>query len=166
MKILVVDDKVIHRESAAETLPNHELTIVSSFDEAMDLLFEIQDICKIPLQFEAVLTDMLMPMSRSTLAQGIYRHGELVSYGFIIALKAAMRGAKYVAMVTDVNHHYSAISAALDYLGSAYYSGREDVFYINGAKVKFVHAPFVKPENDEKKEWRKDWGRVLADLLK
>jgi CheY-like chemotaxis protein len=198
MKILVIDDKELHRNSAEKTLTSHEVTIVSSFDEAMDLMakkIDIQNVQQllaeggfaekpeptdkerwsaywkavndaekksiIPFPFEVVLTDMMMPMSRSTLAPGIFNPREQVPYGFVIALKAAGCGAKFVAMVTDVNHHKGAMSAAIDHLGSAYYhEGRIKTFTVNDAKVAFIHAPFCKDRES------KDWGQVLADLTK
>lgn len=197
MKILVIDDKQIHRDSAEKTLEGHEVTIVSSFDEAMDLMakkIDIENVQRllaeegfaekpeptdkerwnaywkavdsaekksiIPFKFEVVLTDMMMPMSRSTLARDAFKRDEQVPYGFVIALKAAGCGAKFVAMVTDVNHHRGAMSAAIDHLGSAYYqTGWINTFTVNDAKVAFVHAPFCNNES-------KDWGQVLADLVK
>lgn len=100
----------------------------------------------IPLPFEAVLVDMMMPMSFEKLGpSAVCTRGEQVPYGFVLALKAAERGAKFVAMVTDTNHHNSPMSAALDYLGDAYYrDGFKPNFEINGARVMFVHAPFVE----------------------
>ena len=196
MKILVIEDKEIHQRSAEETLSDHEVTIVESFDEAMNLMKEME-----AFPFEAVLTDMMMPMSDKTLGPGVYKHGEQVPYGFIIALRAALCGAKYVAMVTDANHHQGAMSAALDQLGPMYYQWphaseyedyRPKMFNINGAKVVFVHTPFIVRQKDEVCEQceagvkmsqdscgrcdgtghegeqteLKDWGKVLADLTK
>lgn len=139
MRILVIEDKEAHRKSAEETLAGHEITIVDSFDKAMDLL------SKDSTPFEAVLTDMMMPMSRQTLAPGVFNPSEQVPYGFILALKATLCGAKFVAMVTDTNHHQGAMSAAIDHLGQAYYrNGFKPNFVVNGAKVMFVHTPFVE----------------------
>lgn len=92
--------------------------------------------------FEVVLTDMNMPMSHQTLAPGVFKREE-VPYGFVLALRAAQIGVKYIAMVTDTNHHKGAMSAALDHLGSAYYSSKEKPIEMNGAKVLFLHAPFL-----------------------
>ena len=222
MRILVVDDKQMHRESARETLADHELTIVSSFDEVMDYLVEkideekrsrllaeagladkkdskdeaerkiywekykeLRAQCVIPFGFDAVLTDMMMPMSRRTLGPGIYNPDEQVPYGFVIALKAAARGAKLVALVTDVNHHQGAMSAAIDHLYEV---------AVNGAKALFLHARFVedvvsdapcescngsgrdryevcwrckgaKVLAEQKVYKRKDWGAALRTLL-
>ncbi|QQS15762.1 MAG: hypothetical protein IPK84_00120 [Candidatus Moraniibacteriota bacterium] len=181
MRILVIEDKQSHRESAKETLSAHELTIVKSFDEAMELMSQKIDkdnvqrllveagfptmpdskdkerwsaywkahdeagaMSVIPFPFEVVLTDMMMPMSRKTLAPGVFNSGEQVPYGFIIALKATLCGAKFVAMVTETNHHQGAMSAAIDHIGDAYYHGFKPNFVVNGARVMFVHTPFVE----------------------
>jgi CheY-like chemotaxis protein len=215
MKILVVEDKEKHRKSAEETLAGHEVTIVGSFNEAMNLLkrkidnenvkrllleaghptknpyyedgakqkiyeealFEAKEKSTIPFPFTVVLTDMMMPMSRETLAPGVYKPDELVPYGFIIALMAARAGAKFVAVVTDTNHHESAISAATDYLAPSYYRWWHNLhaeeagdapktFNINDARVVYVHAPFIdeKRANWSDEVYAKDWARVLADL--
>jgi CheY-like chemotaxis protein len=187
MRILVVEDKEVHRKAAEETLADHEVTIVYSFDKAMDIMSEDPE----PFAFEAVLTDMMMPMCKTTLIPEVFNPSEQVPYGFVIALRAALRGAKFVAMVTDTNHHYGAMSAAIDYLGRAYYKdGSKPNFVVNGAKCTFVHAPFIRdvvgvceecegtgsqPSDGRKclycegtgektRYERKDWGRVLRDL--
>lgn len=222
MKILVIEDSELHRMSAAQSLANHEVTIVKSYDEAMELMDEKIDKAKrdrllveagfksqpesskdekwraywdarkkassesaIPFDFEVVLTDMMLPMSEDTLAPGVWRRDEQVPYGFVIALRATTRGAKYVAMLTDTNHHQSAMSASLDKLGgtSYYKAGFRPNFEINGAKAMFVHSPFRRVDNTtcdkchgEKgskgcykcdasgKAAGKDWGQVLKDL--
>lgn len=181
MRILVIEDKELHRKAAETTLSGHEVTIIKSFDEAMKLMeqeidkenvqrllaeagfltkpdsndrerwnayLETRDEANaksvIPFPFDVVMTDMMMPMSMRTLAPGIFNSGEQVPYGFIITLKATMCGAKFVAMVTDTNHHQGAMSAAIDHLSEAYYQdGFSPNFVVNGAKVMFVHAPFV-----------------------
>lgn len=180
MKILVVEDKQMHRDAALETLAGHDVTVVRGFDEAMKLLqpwttdeatvdrllveagfpeapgrgSERIDAymtakkaayaqARVGFSFDAVLTDMMMPMSRDKLAPGIFRSQEQVAYGFIIALRAAQCGAKFVAMLTDTNHHQGAMSAALDHLSGPSYQGCWPL-QIDGAKVVFVHAPFIK----------------------
>lgn len=141
MKILVIEDKEMHQQSARETLVGHDVTIVESFDKAMELMCEWNT-----FPYEVVLTDMMMPMSEKTLVSEAFNPSEQVPYGFVIALKAALRGAKFVAMVTDTNHHMGAMSAAIDHFGCGTYytNGCKPNFVINGAKVVFVHAPFVE----------------------
>lgn len=173
MKVLVIEDTKRHQESARETLSDHELTIVTSFDEAIEaldtqydearieqlkaesglaygddgyreMLSEVTSQCTLPLPWDVVLTDMMMPMSKANLAPSVHNHRELIPYGFIIALRAAEAGAKLVAVVTDVNHHMGAISAAMDNLSSPSYHGCPNRFTINGAKCAFVHTPFSR----------------------
>lgn len=165
MRILVIEDSVKHQDAARETMLDHELTIASTYDEAVELLTEYgpedRELIRrhslpkgetIPLPFDVVLIDMMMPMGgRETLAPGIYHPTDQVPYGFVLALRAAARGAKYVAMVTDTNHHQSAMSAALDLISGAYYrEGCRPNFEINGAKVMFVHAPFLEDKVGQK----------------
>lgn len=196
MKILIVEDKQIHRDSAVTTLKGNTLTIVGSYGEGMKALKrntdyqlyeklcldsrhgqrpnsgsveqksawdkqdrELVERATTYPDFDAVLVDMMMPMDRDTLAPGVFNHNEQVPYGFVLALRACQAGAKFVAMVTDTNHHKGALSAALDNLGSCYYSWFEDLFEINGARSLFIHAPFVEDGD------AKDWGRVLEHLV-
>ncbi|TAK04229.1 hypothetical protein EPO34_03730 [Patescibacteria group bacterium] len=146
MKILVIEDKEIHQNSARETLQGHDVTIVGSYDEAVKAIREPYP--SKPLEFDAVLTDMNLPMSKETLTPDVFKADEQVPYGLVLALMAAHRGAKFVAMVTDTNHHKGAMSAALDCLGPSYYTdeyseGMIKRFEINGCKAVFVHAPFL-----------------------
>jgi len=210
-------------------LAGHELTIVKSFDEAMEIMKEKIDKEKlqgllaeagfseepnsedkkqwkayqdardaawenaiIPLPFEVVLTDMMMPMCHTNLMCELFNPKEEVPYGFVLALKAAERGAKFVAMVTDTNHHNGAMSAALDNLSRPYYEdGCKPNFTINNARVAFLHAPMIAVQGTvcphcagkcnchgkcqgkngkcyqcrgTKLEAGKNWGRVLKDL--
>ncbi|MEK7619803.1 MAG: hypothetical protein AAB413_01010 [Patescibacteria group bacterium] len=202
MRILVIDDKQNHRDSATETLKGHEVSVASSYDEATRLMEPAYDeaieekhlrdagvtkqnpafvntdegkerwkaywaarksahsAAEIPFPFEVVLTDMMMPMGDWNTLRDACDPSQQIPYGFVLALRAAQRGAKWVAMVTDTNHHKGAMSAAIDCIGDSYYSGKEADFQINGAKVRFVHAPFCEDGIS------KDWGRVLADLVK
>lgn len=154
MKILVIEDKQMHQDSARETLKGHDVTIVGSYDQAIKALNRRDAKYNLlPLEYEVVLTDMNMPMCKQALTNDVFNPVEQVPYGFVLALMSAHRGAKYVAMVTDTNHHKGAMSAALDELSPSYYAWHHDskyvsdnptVFNINGAKVVFVHTPFVE----------------------
>ncbi len=142
MKILVVEDKEMHQNSARETLSGHEVTIIDTFTTAMEKMDKNN--------YDAVLTDMMLPMSNSNrlLTEESFKKEDEVPYGFIIALKAAACEAKYVAVVTDANHHHDAMSAALHYIGLPYGYGtfggeKQQIFHVNGARVTFAHAPLV-----------------------
>lgn len=163
MKILIIEDSLKHQDSARQTLVGHDVTIIGSFKEAKKHLSTYGT-----FPYDVVMTDMNMPMNRDDLADGVWNPSELVPYGLILALRAAKCGAKYVAMVTDTNHHKNAMSNALDLISKPYFEAYEDSispnFIINGAKCMFVHAPCLKGQDDPAKNG-KDWGRVLKHLL-
>ncbi len=151
MKVLVIEDKLMHQNSARETLAGHDLTVVDSFAKAIEVLTKEK--------FEAVLTDMNLPMSKMALHDEAFNPSEQVSYGFVLALLAAKHGAKYIAMLTDTNHHKGAMSAAIDCIAPTYYewgeggmhAGKPTVFHINDATAVFVHTPFLEdflPDSD------------------
>ena len=128
MKVLVIDDTKRHRVSAAQifTGPEYELTIASSYDEAVKLL-EVEysgggidkngfAIKKKELPYwDAVLCDLLMPASGECCAS-CSLVGVEMPVGWSLALVAARRGAKFVAVVTDKDHHQPPASAMLDRL--------------------------------------------------
>ncbi len=65
--------------------------------------------------FDAVLTDLLVPASRQAQGdEGQRLVGQEMPLGSIIALLAISNGVKRVAVVTDMNHHNHPASAALD----------------------------------------------------
>ena len=157
MKILVIDDTLVHRMAAQQTLAGNDLTVASSYDESVKLLDRER--------YEAVLTDLLMPAGRE--AQGPHGDpfvGQLMPVGFALALHAVLRGAKYVAVVSATNHHDHPASAMLDRLDRAYWHDAQSRprFVVNGAAVGFFHHPAVTVEGQGE---GKDWGKVLRALL-
>jgi len=162
MKVLVIDDTPKHQHSAIETLTSHDVTVAKSYNEAIDLLIPKNN-------FEAVLTDLMMPMSERTICDEEYYCAEEIAYGFVLALRAAAADAKYIAVVTDKNHHMDALSAALDRIGGFDKDGKEKwncnwayhlnpIFTINNAKAFFVHAPLIEDTR------AKNWGEILKNL--
>jgi len=191
MRILVIDDAQKHLDAALETLNGHNVTICSSYDEAM--ITELkekyvdaegntcskweEDAVKIPY-WDAVLCDLLMPVGERTHGQSKRRCvGEEMPLGFCLALTAAIRGAKYVAIATDTNHHDHPASAMLDTLDG-------HIFQIDGAKVIMTNRlEFTCPQDEEcsncdmrkygcnqescqTARGGKDWGKLLDRLLK
>lgn len=111
--ILVVDDSAENRAQAREQLIstplpyNFELRIVGTYADAMRFIRD-ED-------WDVVLTDLYLPVStfhKAFSVEGV-QVGQLVPYGFLIALQAARKGAQ-VAVVTDANHHQDYFSAAFD----------------------------------------------------
>ncbi len=143
LKVLVVDDTMANRQSAQEQLGDeYQLTIASGFDEAMEALGKET--------FDVALLDLHLPMSAKTLSNEAFHLGELVPYGLLLMLEAGHCGAKHIAIVTDLNHHADAFSAAFDL-----FRGKE--ILLGQGKVKLMHAPM--------KDGVKDWAKALEDLL-
>lgn len=142
LSILVIDDTPKHITSAREGLAGHRLTTVTGYQEAMDILEKHK--------FDVVLTDLHLPMSSRTLGPEAFKLGELVPYGILLMIEAARQGAKFVAVVTDLNHHADPFSAAFDH-----YS-RFSV-QIEGAKVSMLHARLGR-------DGAKDWKDALEEL--
>lgn len=148
MKILVIDDSSIHLEAARKTLVGHDITLCDSHDEAIELL---------TCNWDAVLCDLMMPAGEN--AQGSKGQkfiGEEMAVGWSLALTAASRGAKYVAVATDTNHHNHPASAMLDGI-------RNHMFSVDGARMLMTNnLIFVDVEGEE----GKDWGDILDQLVK
>lgn len=124
---------------------------------------QAKDVCRPPV-YDAVLCDLLMPAGKDRQGPiGDKFVGKEIPVGFSLALLAALRGAKYVAVVSATNHHEHPASAMLDRLsGSGGYWDDEEskpLFTINGATVGFFPYP-------ECKNGGKDWGKVLAVLMR
>lgn len=151
MKILVIDDSPLHHASARQTLGGHEVTIASTYDEAHRLLNGVTEgfTHESGQSFEAVLSDLLMPASEMTMGpEGEKYVGQEMPVGFALSLMAALNGAKYVAVVTDTNHHDHPASAMLDAFASRCPHehgtvGRPPRFVINEAKVGYYHSPMT-----------------------
>ncbi len=133
MKVLVIDDAQIHLQSAMQTLVGHDVTVCSTHEKAVELLhldrFAMREKdCNDPY-WDAVLCDLLMPVGRMEQAEeGLRLVGQEMSVGWSLALSAAKKGAKFVAVVTDISHHYHPASAMLDYFN-------RHIFAIDGARV-------------------------------
>lgn len=158
MNILVVDDSVNHQKTAKQVLgAKYNLTVVGSYDEALELLAQKRDREKFALlrdqykeqgvedyfekakaesllpYWDVVLCDLLMPAgSNAQGSKGLKYVGQEMPVGWSFAITAALRGAKYVAVVTDMNHHDHPASAMLD-------SMSDTVFDLHGAKALFTN---------------------------
>lgn len=152
MKVLVVDDKVLHLQGAREQLVGHDLVTTDSYEEAIGLLAEDTDL-------EVLLSDLLMPAEPYALGtEGLKYLGHEMPIGLVLALRAALVGVKMVAVITDANHHNHPMSAALDWITPAYWtSDKANVLNVNGSRVLIAHAGL-----DE--HGRKNWQAAL-DVL-
>lgn len=159
MKILVIDDMQVHLAAALQTLAGHDVTVCGSHEEAYQLLGtqyasnrkalqeqyeregmdgydayqKAQAETKLPY-WDAVLSDLLMPAgSMDQGNKGMEYVGKEMAVGWSLALLAARMGAKYVAVVTDMNHHNHPASAMLD-------AFNRHIFSIDGAKVLMTNS--------------------------
>lgn len=105
-----------------------------------------------PQLFDVVLSDLLMPASKMTMAEkGLQYVGQEMPVGFALSLMAAIQGAKYVAVVTATNHHHHPASAMLDPFASRCPNecdrvGMPPRFVINEARVGYYHSPMTPVE--------------------
>ena len=142
-RILVIDDTAANLVSAKKSLAGHHLTVADGYSSAMALLAE--------QEFDVVLTDLYMPMISQTLSEKAFELGRLVPYGFILMCEAARRGAKFVAIVTDLGHHDDHFSAAFDHFQGISLT-------IESAKTMMLHARLTEGGT-------KDWNHSLETLL-
>ena len=107
MRILVYDDSEINLKIAeAQFSSLHDLKTVSTYDEAQQTLLQE------PL-FDVALIDLLVPCSGQALADKS-QGGKELPVGIFIGLLAAKKGARFVAVFTDLNHHKHPASACFD----------------------------------------------------
>lgn len=163
--ILVIDDNSNHLATAQQTLADsHFVTYCATHEEAVELLrpkydYEQQKLLmdKYKAQglgfkeyyrrtkdesrlayWDVVLTDLLMPAG--PMMQGAVGRqfvGQEMAVGWALALEAARCGAKYVAVVSDANHHDHPASAMLDDI-------HDHIFTIDGARVLMTNlVPLV-----------------------
>ncbi len=140
--ILVIDDTIKNIQSAKRTLAGHRVATATGYEEAMDLMKQEK--------FDVVLTDLYLPMSSNTLSSSAFELGKLVPYGLLLMVEAARQGVKYVAVVTDLNHHADPFSAAFDHFSRF-------SIQIEESKVLMLHARVT--------EKGKDWANALKQLL-
>jgi len=141
LRILVIDDTSENISSAKKYLAGHQLTTVSGYEDAMNVLSKES--------FDVVLTDLHLPMSSKTMGDKFVL-GQLVPYGLLLMVEAARQGAKHVAVVTDLSHHDDPFSAAFDHFSGC-------PVKINQANVVMMHSPM--------KNGAKDWAEALARLM-
>lgn len=142
-RILVIEDTPMHQASARKLLAGHKLTVATGYEEAMELLGKEE--------FDVVMTDLHLPMSSKTMGNK-FRLGELVPYGILLMIEAAVQGAKHIAVVTDLSHHDDPFSAAFDHFST--YS----VLISAGTWVRMMHSPMTV-------DGCKDWAKALDMLL-
>jgi CheY-like chemotaxis protein len=102
MKVLIIEDSAwnLGEDSTAAIQLHHEVTILTSAAEAMELLRDEQKV----KEFDFVLTDLYLPGPGTK---------DLMPIGMAIAIAAANAGVR-AAIVTDADHHQDLMVAMLD----------------------------------------------------
>ena len=114
-------------------------------------------------RYDVVMTDMNMPMGSRLCLGRMCNPAVQVPYGFALVLLAVLAGAKFVAMITDSNHHKDAMSAALGHLHTGRSRNKAPVFTINSTRCVLSGAPMLRDAAGN--PTCKDWGAVLKFLL-
>lgn len=72
---------------------------------------------RLPIVYDAVLLDLMLPATRTAMGdEGMKFVGQLMPYGYSLAIYAIQKGVKKVGILTETNHHKHPMSAALDSL--------------------------------------------------
>lgn len=165
MKILLVEDTQRHIDAAKSQLSEHELTIVTGFDQAREELgLRCMDTPRHDnyglevLPFDVLLTDVMLPKGGSECmgpeGQELAEQQGPMPYGPIIALHAIQRGIKRVGILTDGNHHSDPFIFAFDNLKG---------FQI--ADVRVVCSNEYVILGSSIRELIKDWAKLLEMVV-
>lgn len=171
LSILVVEDTFKHQQAARLQLADHDVTIVGSYAEGNQLIYENKG------KWDVVLLDLMLPASMCSLGeQGKVLGGQIMPLGTILALLAIKNGCKCVAIVTDTNHHDHPASAAFDWFGwDAFQVGDVSLYLTNRGSVEADSETFqllpegwFKEGGEEKYPNRtnvKPWKKALEKVL-
>ena len=149
MKILLVEDEPTNIESAKMQLKDHELTIVSSFVELMDIHdFKV---------FDFILTDLYIKFGKRK--EGVYysvekryMKNEIDPYGIFVAIKAVNYKIPCV-MVTDANGHHDAIGCLMENWGVESINIQNEILFTTFTRPCWVETPVGKG---------KDWLNAIS----
>lgn len=123
LNILIVEDKAENIAAARKMLSEHNLTVVSGFDDALTALGRngyARHKVEAPEHFDVVLTDCMFPKG-GTACMGptgqavVSCQGEM-PYGPMVVLHAIEVGVPSIGLITKGNHHDDPFVFALDSL--------------------------------------------------
>ena len=147
MKILVVDDKPIHRRSAKKLEElGHAVVLESCY---MDV-FNRKDL----ETFDVALIDLMMPAEDYALGQkAMEEHlGKEIPIGYALVFRLAMAFIRRIAVVTDGNHHHDPMVATMDYLQRGIYQ----------VGIGMVIMQYAHLNDDGSKNWEAALKAVLT----
>jgi|APSaa5957512576_1039674.scaffolds.fasta_scaffold73683_1 CheY-like chemotaxis protein len=176
LKILVVEDNENNIRAAEAMLAEHDVTIVSGYDQARE---EILD------DFDILLTDVMLPkggyeMMGDEGRQLVKSQGEMPYGAYILLLaldKSRNKTIKKIGMITAGNHHNDPFVFALDGV-EGFEIGDVKVAITNNCNLYVSTKNFSTIINVKKLDWDemkkmisageivevKDWSRLLKGL--
>lgn len=99
---------------------------------------------RLPFAYDAVLLDLMLPATRAAMGDaGMKFVGQLMPYGYSLAIHAIQNGAKKVGILTETNHHMHPMSAALDSLRLGKVMQIDDSKFVLARELS---ASFMNPE--------------------
>ena len=183
MKVLVIDDAQWNQDSAHQTLADHEVTVVSTVEDAFRIFHSGEK------DFDAVLTDLWMPAPAKEWDAGCNRifggnpyhpeddehaQGDQIPAGLAFALAAAKGGAAHIAILTDSDHHRDRLVALLDMIGHCGRVSSREVRYFpmrnqcvrrsSGEVLKCDEAWELVHADPKEYGYVKNWGKLLQEI--
>ena len=139
LDILIVEDKRVHQESAEALLEGHNLSLVTNFEHAVDLLVGGDNHeGKWKKHFDVVLSDLMFPTGRGRMLADKSISWDEVGFGYAIPFIAAREGIPNIAVVTDMNHHQHPLAYTMDFLKASGKTGPIAYrFKLNDSQVMF-----------------------------
>lgn len=151
LNILVVEDKPENIEAARQMLKEHNLTVLSGFDQARKALHTVDG--KVP--FDVVLTDCMFPKGgmdcMGPRGQALVNCQGVMPYGPMVVFHAIESGVPCIGLITQGNHHDDPFVFALDGLRG-----------FKSEKVSVVITNFL--ERDGVKDWETLLGKVTGEI--
>jgi CheY-like chemotaxis protein len=173
LDILVVEDMPVHQEAASEQLGvDHNLEVVGSFDEAVDLFVGERNFYgkkKEEHNYDMLLTDLMFPQGRGDCQTDKSKAREVQPFGYVLAMIAAKKGIPNIAIVTDGSHHNGGMVYAMDFFDpynctEPYF--RQEPLLIGSGRVLFINQG-VEIDNDlyNGGKGQKNWKIALKRLI-
>ncbi len=110
-----------------------------------------------PNKYAAILTDLMLPQGRGDCQSDKSKKSELQPFGYTLALIAGKYGIPNIGVITDANHHKSAMAYAMDFL-EPYFEGKP-------IKIGEGKAVFANQGSSLNEKGQKNWKIVLDSLF-
>ncbi|MFZ5954807.1 MAG: hypothetical protein ACOYT4_00090 [Nanoarchaeota archaeon] len=154
-RILVIEDKLIHQESAKELLKNHDLTIVNTFEGYLEKMYGVYH--KKIQSFEVILSDLSFPWCNEG---NTYDFRQETHLGYTVPFHSAIYSIPYCAIYTDTDHHDGPIAETFEHFET--YEANPPVFQINKTRFMFFDSDSFDTRDSKAKRWDLALGSLLA----